>query len=277
MKNKILLILLIGGFIALNIYLFVSAPPPLTSKVNEAKPSFSVEEAFKMLAKENDLTRKLYTQCIVGEGKKQGLQFDENWQKDEVEAGPLPALFLRETSNHIEKSGAGLGLYLGSDFPISKANKFSGLQNEHFQQLKKDGQPKFFFDASVSRYTAMFPDYASVNTCVSCHNNHEQSPKKDWKLNDMMGATTWTYPNDSLTTDELLKLIKIYKESVKATYTSYITELRNIKKQKAPVIGTRWPSHGVYIPDTEVFIDSLTTITAKEFVDQLTRRYAVIK
>jgi hypothetical protein len=274
MKNKIVLILITGGVIALNVYLFVNAPPPLVDAVGKTKASFSVEEAFNMLAKENDLTRRLYTECIVGEGKKQGLQFDENWQEDEVEAGPLPALFLRETSNNIEKSGVGLGLYLGSDFPISKANEFSGLQNEYFQQLKKDDQPKFFFDESVKRYTAMFPDYASVNTCVSCHNNHEQSPKKDWKLNDVMGATTWTYPKDSLTTDELVQLIKTYKESVTETYASYITELRNIKKVKAPTIGTRWPSNGSYIPDTEVFVDSLTTLTSSEFVNKLTRRYA---
>jgi len=273
MQNKTALILLVGGFITLNIYLFVNAPPPLTDVINETKPTFSVEEAFTIVAKENDLTRKLYTKCIVSEGQKKGLRFDENWKDDNVEAGPLPALFLRETSNNMEKSGAGLGLYLGSDFPISKANKFSGIQDEHFQQLKKDGQPKYFFDESVKHYTAMFPDYASVNTCVSCHNQHEQSPKKDWKLNDVMGATTWTYPRDSLTADELIKAITLYKESVKITYALYITELRRIKRSKAPAIGNKWPSRGLYIPETEVFIDSLTTITSGELVNKITRRH----
>lgn len=275
MRNKIVIIILTGGFAALSIYLFVNAPPPLPEPINETKPAYSVKEAFNMLAKENDLTRRLYTLCIVGEGKKQGLQFDENWQDDNIEAGPLPALFLRETSNNIEKSGIGLGLYLGSDFPISKANKFSGIQDERFQEVKKDGQPRFFFDERVQRYTAMFPDYASVNTCVSCHNDHEQSPKKDWKLNDVMGATTWTYPKDSLTSDELIQAFKTYKEGVKTTYALYITKMRNVKKDKAPVIGTGWPSKGLYIPDTEIFIDSLTTLTASGFVNNLTRRNAI--
>jgi hypothetical protein len=273
MEKKMFIILIASGFVTLNVYLFVNAPPPLNDSLNETKPTFSVQEAFGILAKENDLTRRLYTQCIVGDGKAQGLNFDENWLDDDVEAGPLPALFLRETSNNIEKGGIGLGLYLGSDFPISKVNEFSGVQKQHFQQLKKDGKPKYFFDESVKRYTAMFPDYASVNTCVSCHNQHEQSPKKDWKLNDVMGATTWTYPTDSLTADELIKAITLYKESVKITYALYITELRRIKRSKAPSIGNKWPSGGLYIPETEVFIDSLTTITSGELVNKITRRH----
>jgi hypothetical protein len=275
MERKLFLILIIAGFVTLNVYLFVNAPPPLDDSLNETKPTFSVEEAFEILSKENDLTRQFYTRSIVGDGKTQGLNFDENWQDDDVEAGPLPALFLRETSSNIEKGGIGLGLYLGSDFPISKANEFSGIQKQRFQQLKKDRNPKFFFDESVNRYTAMFPDYASVSTCVSCHNDHEQSPKKDWKLNDVMGATTWTYPKDSLTADELISAITLYKESVKMTYDAYISELRKIRKSKVPAIGKRWPSDGLYIPATEVFIDSLTTLTSSELVNKITRRHAL--
>ena len=59
---------------------------------------FSVEEVLEMVAKENDVTRTLYTKAIVGKGKKQGMKFDEDWRKDDVEAGPLPALFLRGVS-----------------------------------------------------------------------------------------------------------------------------------------------------------------------------------
>ena len=107
---------------------------------------FSVEAVLEVISKENDITRTLYTKSIVGAGKKQGMKFDEDWQKDEVEAGPLPALFLRGVSSSIQSGSVPLGLYLGSDFPINDANKFTGKQDELFKQIKEDQKPQFFYD-----------------------------------------------------------------------------------------------------------------------------------
>jgi len=99
------------------------------AEVVAAEPSvISVEDAFRIIAHENEKTRTLYTKKIVGLGKKAGIGFHEDWEKADVEAGPLPALFLRGTSNEIQKTNVPLGLYLGSDFPIVKANKFTGVK-----------------------------------------------------------------------------------------------------------------------------------------------------
>ena len=62
------------------------------SEIAEANV-FAVDEVLEMVSKENDVTRTLYTKAIVGKGKLQGMKFDEDWRKDAVEAGPLPALF----------------------------------------------------------------------------------------------------------------------------------------------------------------------------------------
>ena len=48
----------------------------------------------------------------------------------------------------------------------------------------------------------MFPDLASVKPCVTCHNQHPDTPKADWVLGDVMGATTWSYPKANVTMDE---------------------------------------------------------------------------
>ena len=91
--------------------------PEETSSSDESNKVFAVADILTLVAEENDVTRTLYTKAIVGAGKKQGLKFDEDWQDDDVEAGPLPALFLRGISSDIRKSDVPLGLYLGSDFP----------------------------------------------------------------------------------------------------------------------------------------------------------------
>lgn len=258
-KKNGFLLTIIAAFISLNSFLFITAPEPLKKNTNEERFTFSVNDGFKIIANLNDEYRTWYTKKIVGDGKKVGLKFDENWQKDEVEAGPLPALFLRSTSAFLEKSAVPLGLYLGSDFPISESNMLTGIQAEKFKEIKEDQQPKFFFDQETKRYIAMFPDFASVDACVSCHNNHKNSPKKDWRLNDIMGATTWSFPNDSLTTDGLLELVDAYKRSADLTYASYLDKTETFKQAKRPPIGKKWPGEGYFLPSLNILSDTILT------------------
>jgi len=231
---------------------------------------FSVEEVLEMVAHENDVTRTLYTKAIVGGGKKAGLKFDEDWQDDEVEAGPLPALFLRGVSADIRKSPVPLGLYLGSDFPINASNKLEGKQGELFKKIKADQKPQFFYDESQKLHTAMFADVAMAAPCVNCHNDHENSPKKDWKLGDVMGSTTWQYPSDKLSYKEAIDVLKAYRNGTKAIYTAYLDEIAAFKTSPKPEIGKKWPGKdAMYLPTAEVFIDSVRKLTSYKSLEVL--------
>lgn len=239
--------------------------PEKSAKTVAEKMEFSIAEVLEMVAKENDVTRTLYTKAIVGAGKKQGMKFDEDWQKEEVEAGPLPALFLRGIANDIRKSEVPLGLYLGSDFPINKANKFEGKQAELFPQIKKDRAPQHFYDEEQEMYTAMFADVAGAAACVSCHNKHEQTTKDDWKLGDVMGATTWQYPADSLSYKSTMAILQAYRDGTKAIYNDYLEEIAAFKTSSKPEIGDKWPADGgLYLPSPEVFLDSVRELAAYE-------------
>lgn len=270
MNTKHLTLIIVALTLAcIGIYLIVSAPPPLNLGVSKVKKNYSTEDAFKIIAKLNDDTRTFYTKEIVGKGLASGLKFHEDWQKTEVEAGPLPALFLRGTASFIEKSPVPLGLYLGSDFPIVEANLFEGIQAEKFKEIKKDKKPKFFYDADTERHIGMFPDFAGAQACVTCHNEHKNSPKKNWKLNDVMGATTWSYPSDSLSTDELLAMISIYKKGVENTYTSYLNEINGFKQIPKPYIGKNWPSKGYFIPNWQAMNDTIDVMTSKALLSSI--------
>ncbi|HED15393.1 MAG TPA: DUF3365 domain-containing protein, partial [Gammaproteobacteria bacterium] len=163
------------------VYLFYSAPPPLDENRNSGV-RIPVKQVLEILNEENRLTRELYTKEIVGLGKKAGLDFDENWRDDDIHAGPLPAQFLREVANTLEKSPVTIGLYLGSDYPINQANLFEGKQMGIYRKLKQDRQAQFFYVEDIQRYAYMFEDVAISSVCVDCHNNHDESPKEDWKL-----------------------------------------------------------------------------------------------
>lgn len=250
-------------------------PEEETSDMASAK-AFSVEEVLEMVAAENDITRTLYTKGIVGAGKKQGMKFDEDWQDDEVEAGPLPALFLRGVSADIRKSPVPLGLYLGSDYPINASNKFEGQQAALFKKIKIDKKPQFFYDETQKVHTAMFADVAMAAPCVSCHNEHQNTSKSDWKLGDVMGATTWQYPSDSLSYKEAIGVLNAYRNGTKAIYNAYLAEIAAFKSSDKPVIGDKWPSKGFYLPTAEVFIDSVRQKASYKTMEKLTKKGASI-
>ncbi|GAA4884731.1 hypothetical protein GCM10023311_04010 [Flaviramulus aquimarinus] len=231
--------------------------------------AFSVEEVLEMVAAENDITRTLYTKAIVGKGKAQGMKFDEDWRKDDVEAGPLPALFLRGVATSIQKGPVPLGLYLGSDFPINAANKFVGKQADLFEEIKKDQEPKFFYDEEQKLHTAMFADLASAGACVTCHNDHKQTSKSDWKLGDVMGATTWQYPKDSLSYKETVAVLNSYAKGTVDIYVEYLNEIEAFENSEKPEIGEKWPAEGKYLPTAEVFLDSVKKLTSYKTMKHL--------
>lgn len=227
---------------------------------------YSIEEAFEIVATENDVARTLYTKAIVGAGKKNGLKFHEDWEKDEIEAGPLPALFLRGIAGDIRKKAeVPLGLFLGSDFPIRKSNKFSGKQADLFAEIRKDAKPKYFFDEESQLYTAMFPDFAGAAPCVTCHNEHPETSKDDWELGDIMGATTWTYPSDSVSFEELQGIIMAYRDGAAATFQTYLDKAAGFSENETPSVGDAWPAKGGYVlPTPKVFLDSVNELASEE-------------
>ena len=95
---------------------------------------------------------------------------------------------------------------------------------------------------------SMFPDFASAPACVTCHNEHISTTKSDWVLGDLMGATTWSYPSDSVTTDEFMTMLLQYRKGVESVWGQYLAELEGLDADNRPEIGNKWPSNGLFIP-----------------------------
>ncbi|MBA2539360.1 MAG: hypothetical protein H0V17_06985 [Deltaproteobacteria bacterium] len=236
-------------------YLFITAPPPLEARSIDAR-AIPIHRVFAMLEAENDHSRALWTQEIVERGKESGLTFDEHWRDASVEAGPLPALFLRETARALERRGVRLGLFLGSRFPINTANRFTGAQQARFTTLEATGEPQVFFDPTTRLQTAMFSDRAVVDACASCHNTHADSPKRDWTQGAIMGATTWIYPDERIDVRRALELLAALRTAIRSAYTAYLDKTRTFAAP--PVIGTRWPRDGYAVPAADVFMRELS-------------------
>lgn len=255
------------ALIVAGIYLFVNAPPALPETGAEPGRTIPIEAVLATVAAENDIVRALYTHEIVTRGQAAGLLFQEDWREPGIDAGPLPALFLRETASSIQRGPVPLGLFLGSDFPISPANRFEGRQAEVFETLKRTRQPDFFYAEDTGQYTAMFPDVAGVQGCVTCHNEHKDSPKLDWVVDDVMGATTWTYGKAAVTPDEYLRIIGAVRAGFRDAYSKYLEKAATFEKR--PEIGDRWPAEGFYLPSVDVFMAEFARQASSSTVDRL--------
>ena len=242
---------------AIIIFLFVTAPPPLPNNTENQGATVSIDQVFALLEAENDVAREIWTKHIVKAGKQAGLKFSEDWKQADIEAGPLPALFLRETAKNMERNPLRLSLFLGSEFPISRSNQFEGIQKTSFELLKTTTKPQFFLQKESGLYVAMFPDYAISEACVDCHNDHKDTPKSDWQLNDIMGATTWMYTKQRVTFDECLALLDMLRKSIRTAYSRYLEKVNTF--QNPPIVGDKWPEQGYFLPDIDSFMARVRT------------------
>jgi hypothetical protein len=160
-----------------------------------------------------------------------------------------------------------LSLFLGSDYPISQANLFKGRQAEMFSKMRVDRKPRHFFVEDLELYTAMFPDPAVAQACVTCHNEHPDTPKKDWKLDDVMGATTWTYPNQTVSVEEALIVVAALRRGFMDAYAAYVNKARTF--EKPPKVGESWPAQGYFIPSPEKFMHRATEHTSRATLKRL--------
>ncbi|MDA2910342.1 ATP-binding protein [Nitrospiraceae bacterium AH_259_D15_M11_P09] len=113
---------------------------------------------------------------------------------------PLPATFVREVSELTAARREGYSVNLISPWPI---NKDKGLkdqfQRDAFVALQANPTAQFFRTDTIEGKTAMrvlMADYGSARSCVDCHNAHPLSPKRDFKLNDLMGGLEVVLPMD---------------------------------------------------------------------------------
>lgn len=236
---------------ALSMYLFASAPPPLDDEARRGK-TVSVNRLLEIVAMENAAVRSLYTTEVVGPGIARGLRYGEKWLVPGSQTGPLPAVMLRGIAVRLDRSPVQLGLFLGSDYAINRGNRFKGTQLEIFLGMRDERSPRYFFDEGLDLHTAMFVDLAVAPPCVDCHSNHPKTPKRDWELGDVMGATTWTYPEDEVTIEEIVQNVTELRSAFKETYQSYLDQARLF--DSPPGIGERWPRDGLYLPNAETFM-----------------------
>ena len=142
--------------------------------------------------------RTFYTIHVVDRMQKQGGALAiENWRA-EKKTLPLPAQFLAEASDLSSKTGTKVRYRLISLWPINPLNGPDGeAEMKGLEAVREHPERSATSTVKVGDQTyfkAIYADHAVSQACVSCHNTHPRSPKKDFKLDEVMGGLVIEIP-----------------------------------------------------------------------------------
>jgi hypothetical protein len=123
------------------------------------------------------------------------IRASEHFKEDQ--ALPLPAQMLRMGAQRAS-AGGGLRYSLMSKWAINKANlPRTDFERRGFEAIVARPREPFTEYQTVNgvRYfMAMYPDLAVSPACVHCHNQHKESPRRDFQEGDVMGGIVISIP-----------------------------------------------------------------------------------
>ena len=142
--------------------------------------------------------RTVYTRNVVNrlQNQENVIKASEYWKDDK--ALPLPAQMFRMGAEMAAEKNAGFTYGLLSLWPVNKQNApVTDVEKEGLEYVAKNIGSNFYAEETLGgqRYfTAIYPDTAVADACVSCHNDHKDSPRTDFKLGEVMGGVVVRIP-----------------------------------------------------------------------------------
>ena len=126
-----------------------------------------------------------------------GTKAAENW-RSKKDVLPLPAQFLIESSELASTTGAKIRYRLISLWPINPTNAPDSPSEKRGLEVLRE-HPERAVTGTVKRgdrsyFQAIYADRAVSQTCVTCHNSHPASKKKDFSMHDVMGGLVIEIP-----------------------------------------------------------------------------------
>lgn len=148
-----------------------------------------------------DSDRTVYTKMIV-----QRLVNDHGLIKaseffEDDKAAPLPAQMFRFGAEAVADKTDLFSYSLQSLWPINKPNAANqtDVEKEGLLYVVENLGENFYAEEELGGemyLTAVYADVAVAEVCATCHNEHKDSPKTDFKVGDVMGGVVIRIPLD---------------------------------------------------------------------------------
>lgn len=142
--------------------------------------------------------RTVYTRQVVNRLTKEFevIEATEHWKEEPTL--PLPAQMFRMGAERVAEQDAGFTYALLSSWPINTQNRpRTEIETAGLRFVEENAGLNFYAEETLGgqRYfTAVYADEAISPACVSCHNEHSDSPRDDFELGDVMGGVVIRIP-----------------------------------------------------------------------------------
>jgi peptidoglycan hydrolase-like protein with peptidoglycan-binding domain len=162
-------------------------PPPVS--VDEAAWQRRLADALHLVLSAD---REVYTSQVVNrlQNQEKVINASEHWADDK--ALPLPAQMFRMGAEQVRAKTKSFTYALVSLSPINKQNRpRTEVESRGLTALAESPGQNYYAEEVLARaryLTAIYPDRAVSEACVTCHNDHPDSPRRDFELGDVMGG-----------------------------------------------------------------------------------------
>ena len=169
-------------------------------------PSISPKAMADALHLVMDSDRTIYTRKIVNRlvAKDRVITASEHFEDDK--ALVLPAQMFRFGSELVAKRAEDMpdvnfSYSLQSLWPVNKQNAPKTEAEKTGLKYVADNKGQNYYTEETlggkKYFTAVYADVGVAPVCVSCHNEHKDSPRRDFKLGDVMGGVVIRIPLES--------------------------------------------------------------------------------
>lgn len=142
--------------------------------------------------------RTVYTRLVVNRLtlKDKVITADEHFEDNK--ALPLPAQMFRFGAEMAAEQTKKFSYSLLSLWPINKQNApRTDAEKKGLEFVAANVGKNFYTEEVLGKqkyFTAVYADTAVAPACVSCHNAHKDSPRKDFKMKDVLGGVVIRIP-----------------------------------------------------------------------------------
>ena len=168
-------------------------------KPAENKGTVSVQGMTDALFTVISSNREVYSRTVVDRLQYQDHVLEATEHYKETKGLPLPAQMLRMSAEAVVTMGAAFNYSLLSPWPINKQNgPKTESEKAGLRSVTETGKNYYTEEVLGGKkyFSAYYPDKAVAEACVTCHNGHKDSPRKDFALGDVLGGIVIRVPMD---------------------------------------------------------------------------------
>lgn len=145
-----------------------------------------------------DSDRTVYTRKVVNRLTIKDKVIKASEYHEDDKALPLPAQMFRFGAEMVAEKTDKFKYSLLSLWPINKQNgPRTDIEKQGLEFVLKNRGKNFYGEETLGGkkyFTAVYADVAVAPACTSCHNEHKDSPRRDFKLKDVLGGVVIRIP-----------------------------------------------------------------------------------